>query len=137
MKLLGLGFRQYWRDLWNRYDLLLVLASMASGLGTTITRFTGYATPPLNLGFLRALRVLRLGKSIRSFRLLLLTLTLPGGTLMDRTRESDQSSSASGQLEGTRARPEMFFVIVVEHAAASYGRVLAVHRRQRLPAHEV
>jgi hypothetical protein len=47
---------------------------MASGLGTTITRFTGYATPPLNLGFLRALRVLRLGKSIRSFRLLLLTL---------------------------------------------------------------
>ena len=74
VKLLGLGFRQYWRDLWNRYDLLLVLASMASGLGTTITRFTGYATPPLNLGFLRALRVLRLGKSIRSFRLLLLTL---------------------------------------------------------------
>ena len=84
-KLVGLGPRQYLRDAWNRFDLFLVLCSMTSALAFTLDFFLGAGTSPLNLGFLRTVRVLRLAQRSRSFRKLLLTLRLGLPSLLNIT----------------------------------------------------
>ena len=70
----GLGWKQYIKDTWNKFDFIMVCLQMITGVSTSAAYFLGLEVPALNVSFLKALRSLRLGKYSKSFRLLLATL---------------------------------------------------------------
>merc|ERR1740130_231958 len=70
----GLGWKQYIKEAWNKFDFIMVCMQMITGVSTSAAYFMGVEAPALNVSFLKALRSLRLGKYSKSFRLLLATL---------------------------------------------------------------
>ena len=70
----GLGWKQYIKEAWNKFDFLMICVQMVTGMSTSVAIFMGMEAPSFNLSYLKALRALRLGKYSKSFRLLLATL---------------------------------------------------------------
>ena len=63
VKHLSFGFKNYWKDVWNRLDGVLVILSLPS-------LFEIFFTTGLNLSFVLALRVFRVFKFFRIIRFL-------------------------------------------------------------------
>ena len=70
----GLGWKQYIKETWNKFDFMMVCLQMVTGVSTSAAYFMGLEAPSMNVSYLKALRSLRLGKYSKSFRLLLATL---------------------------------------------------------------
>ena len=65
IKLMGYGFRNYFRDSWNVFDFITVIGSITDVVITVMTKDNEEMSKFLNLSFLRLFRALRLIKLLR------------------------------------------------------------------------
>ncbi len=85
VKWFGLGKRQYLMDKWNWFDLTLVVLGTVFSVIPSVLLYLGLFNFTLNTGYLKALRLFRLGKYSRSIRLLVATLSFGAPALMNIT----------------------------------------------------
>ena len=81
-KVLGLKWKQYWADNWNKLDAFLMFFQLLSGLSTLAIMLTGSEGSSLNFGFFRALRILKLAKYSKNMQKILMTVTLGAPALI-------------------------------------------------------
>ena len=60
-KIIGLGFKQYWTDQWNKFDFVIVIFSV----GDVVLGFANSALP-INMSLFRIMRVARMAKLLKT-----------------------------------------------------------------------
>jgi hypothetical protein len=52
----GLGWKQYIKDTWNKFDFVMICLQMVTGMSTSAAYFAGAEAPSMNTSFLKVSR---------------------------------------------------------------------------------